>query len=326
MYKKLAEERLKTGETIEVGAVLAPDKEYAERIQLFLKHKGPEWEWHIEGALTGEIHDLETRFYIGHIEGELTANVMTVEYRGTGILGHVFTRPDQRRKGACSRLMAHQMDDFRGRGGGILLLGTGFDSPAYWIYHSHGFRSLYEGSGFMRYATDEEFETKHFAPASVEVVDVAWKDWPRINVLSSIKEAGTLKSLAFRLYGASNFEHGFLGFKRGLEKETGKGKLLESAAGAIVGCAMIGPHDPWPDGIYLLDLFVHSNFWDVAETLLGTLELPEGKVQCYAEGTSSEKIALLERRGFEREGRLKGQLRWQGAELDVGIYSKDGKA
>ena len=326
VYTKLGQEKLKTGETMEIGVVLAPDTEYGEWIQRFLRHKGPEWERHIEGALKGEISDLETRFYIGHLDGEAFVNIMTVEYGPAGILGHVFTRPDQRRKGACSRLMAYQMDDFRRREGGLLLLGTGFDSPAYWIYHSYGFRSMYEGSGFMRYADDEAFETTDFAPASAKAIDVAWRDWPRISALTSREEAGMLKSLAFELFGAANFEHGFLGLKRELERGRRTAKLLESEHGAIVGCATIGPHDLWPGGVHLLDLFIHPNFWGDAGALLDALDLPSGKVQCYADTASVEKISLLENRGFKREALLKRQLRWQGAELDVAIYAKDSRA
>jgi len=322
VYRKLGEEKLKTGETMEVGVVRTPDTEYGERILRFLHHKGPDWEWHIDGALKGEISDLETRFYIGHMDEDVITNIMTVEYGPTGIFGHVFTRPDQRRKGACSRLMAYQMDDFRRREGGLLLLGTGFDSPAYWIYHSYGFRGLYGEDGFMRYVTDEAFETKYFAPAQTEVIDVAWKDWPRINALTSREEAGMLKSLTFELYGAANFEHGFLELKRELERGKRTAKLLESEREAIVGCATIGPHDLWPGGIHLLDLFIHPNFWGAAGALLDTLDLPSGKVQCYADIASSEKTAFLERQGFEQEALLKRQLKWQGAELDVAIYSK----
>ena len=89
----------------------------------------------------------KTRFYLGVIEGEAVGNIMTVEHGGIGILGHVYTLPEQRRKGIASRIMAAQMKDFQERGGRTLTLGTGFDSPAYWIYQGYGFRSIVEGSG-----------------------------------------------------------------------------------------------------------------------------------------------------------------------------------
>ncbi|HAA73566.1 TPA: hypothetical protein DCE37_00380 [Candidatus Latescibacteria bacterium] len=39
-----------------------------------------------------------------------------------GLFGHVFTKPEERRKGAANALM----EDFRQRGGKALYLGTGY--------------------------------------------------------------------------------------------------------------------------------------------------------------------------------------------------------
>ncbi|HLJ54190.1 MAG TPA: GNAT family N-acetyltransferase [Chthonomonadaceae bacterium] len=149
MLTMLGEERTKAGEALTVEVVTAPDGEYAESIRDLLAHKGPEWELHIRAALDGETDALETRFYLGLLDGRPVANVMTVESLGIGILGHVFTRPEQRRKGICQAIFRRLLQDFGRRDGRVLLLGTGFESAAYWIYHSFGFRSL--NGGFMRY-------------------------------------------------------------------------------------------------------------------------------------------------------------------------------
>ena len=145
MYTTFGSEVLKSGERLEVGVVTAPDAEFGDAIQRLLVHKGPEWALHMGATLRGETDMLETRFYVGLLDGAPVANVMTVESKGIGILGHVFTRPAQRRKGICQAVLRRLMDDFRLRGGSVLLLGTGYESPAYWIYHSFGFRSLKGG-------------------------------------------------------------------------------------------------------------------------------------------------------------------------------------
>jgi hypothetical protein len=314
---------LKTGEAMEIGVVHAPDTDYADKVYPFLGHKGGEWRWHVERALKGSLDDLQTRFYVGSLEGNIICNIMTVEHNRTGILGHVFTRPDQRRKGACALVMAEQMEDFRRRGGGLLLLGTGYNSPPYWIYHSFGFRSVFEGSGFMRYATEDDFETRYFTSSPVHVVDVHWHDWPRINVLSSLHLPAVVRSVAFGLYGPTNFEHGFLLFKKGLEEtKSRQGKLLESESGAIVGVAMVQPDERWRGSVYLLDLFFHPDFWGHTGDLLDALDLPEGKIQCYVDDRSPEKAAFLSGRGFQQEGVMKGQVRWGKDAVDVAIYSE----
>ncbi len=324
MYTKLSDVKLKTDETMQIGLVLAPDEEYADRMMDVLNHKGEPWLSHVEKALKGEITDLETRFYIGQLDGQVISNVMTVEFNRTGILGHVFTRPEHRRKWACTLIMDQQMEDFKRRGGGILLLGTGYDSPAYWIYHSHGFRSVTEGSGFMRFSTESDFEASHFAAGDVRVVDVEWKHWPLMNVLTSVPGDEVLRSLSFNLYGIGNFEGGFLYFIQSLERnESRRAKLMESTSGAVVGCATLGHDSRWRDRTYLLDIFLHPNFVSHYGLLVNALELPEGKVQCYVDARSpAEKTAALEHAGFKREAVLEDQFIYGSEWLDVYIYSR----
>src|SRR5690242_15346887 len=134
MHVEIAMEPLKTGEILRIECLTAPDEERAGQIKSFLAHKPSSYRWHIDAAFAGECDDLETRFYIGLLDGQLVGIIMTVEARGVGILGHVRTREDQRRKGICQAIMSHKMQDFRQRGGHVLLLGTGYQSPAYHIY------------------------------------------------------------------------------------------------------------------------------------------------------------------------------------------------
>ena len=123
MYTRLGSEILKTGEVLEVGVVAGPDPEWQPRIEPFLSHKGPGWNDHIQRALREPLDELQTLFYVGTISGELVTQVMIVGHAGAGILGHVFTKPDHRRKGAYRHLMAHQMRDVSNRGFRVLTLG-----------------------------------------------------------------------------------------------------------------------------------------------------------------------------------------------------------
>ncbi|RKY02012.1 hypothetical protein DRP77_08610 [Candidatus Poribacteria bacterium] len=323
MYRRLGEARLKTGEVMEVGVVEAPDEEHAPGIASLLAHKPPIFKWHIERSLREELDQLETRFYIGKLGDEVIANVMTVEHLGVGILGHVFTRPDHRRKGACTAVMSRLMEDFRGRGGRALYLGTGYDSPPYWIYHSFGFRSVVPGSGFMRYFTSPDFEESWFAPSDVRVKEVEWHDWGKMTALTGIVEGDWLRSVVLPIYGPTNFEGGFLGLKKELEegKRFREVKLMESkGTGATVGFAILADDPRWKGDVCLLDLFVHPNFWEEADELLDSLNLPDKKVQCYADSRSKRKIDLLLGRGFEEEGVMKGQISKGRERLDVLIF------
>src|SRR5205823_5786125 len=132
---------------------LGPDETYRDVIAPLLGHKRPRTRWEIELALREPMEGLESRFYLGLVAGEAVANVMTVEYRGVGILGHVFTRPEFRRQGICNAIMEQQMEDFRRRGGRYMALGTGYDSAPYHIYRGFGFESILPQYGFMKYVT-----------------------------------------------------------------------------------------------------------------------------------------------------------------------------
>ena len=100
MYERLDMVRLKSGEEVELGVVIGPDLDWADRIdEDLLGHKGPTWRWGNRLVLT-EAMDLEAYFYILHRDGVPFASVMNIEYQGIGILGHVFTKPEDRRQSA----------------------------------------------------------------------------------------------------------------------------------------------------------------------------------------------------------------------------------
>ncbi len=318
MYTRLADETLKSGERLEVGVVLAPDEAHAEQVKPFLAHKQMPYKWHIEKSVHEPLDDLETRYYVGKLNGAIICNIMTVESHRTGILGHVYTLPDQRRKGACDAVMRHQMEDFRRRGGGLLFLGTGFERPPYWIYHRHGFRSVYPGTGHMRYASEEDFEANYFAPGTSSVVETCWSHWPRVNALCSTSGPETVRGVAWGITGQASFEGGFLSFMRALEPDgRARARLLESERGAVVGFASVAPDGQWRGDVSVLDCFAHANYSSELRRLLEALPLPPGKVQAYADERSTAKIAALRATGFEEEARLTRQVTWQGQTLDV---------
>lgn len=321
MLRHLSKEELKTGEQMECLLLSSPQKGYGEKIVSLLGHKGQPWLWHIDQALTGKIHDLETKFYLGLIDGQPICNITTNEYDRIGILGHVYTLPEHRRKGACTLLMERQMDDWKRRGGGFMLLMTDCGAPPYWIYHHFGFRSVVPGSGIMQCSTDNDFLESYFSPSPTNAVDYEWAAWPKLSLLSSCPQGEVLRSLAFQLFGPSSFEGAGITLKQMLEENPrATAKLLRSDNGAIVGWAFVLPDDRWPD-LNLLSLFVHPNFADNAPILLEAIEFPPGKCQCYVDATSAQTAHALQSAGFRREGLLHAQFRHQGSPVHVAIFS-----
>ena len=82
MYEKFANVKLKTGQSMEVGVVLAPDAEYADEVKKFLGHKPETYRRHIDLCVYEVLGLLETRFYVGRIDGHIISNIMITEYDG----------------------------------------------------------------------------------------------------------------------------------------------------------------------------------------------------------------------------------------------------
>lgn len=345
MVQALGTAVLKSGEQLEIVRVSSPNADEAQAVRdllaerpaplppefryLFqavkelLAHKSSEWHTHMDAALKGETDALETRFYLGVLHGQPVANVLTSEQHGIGIVSHVFTHPEHRQKGICKAVMGAQMEDFRRRGGRALLLGTGFETPPYWIYYSFGFRSIQ--GGFMRYTTPgmEGFEEDWFAPRGARVVPAEWRHWPLAAFLASLPGPELMRSYAWRLFGVGNLEHPYVDFmSRRLRKGDAVGAMLEAENGAVVGCGTLVPDASWPQ-ILVLDAFTHKNFVQQLPALIRFLLPKQGRVVAYADAGAPHKAAALEECGFIREGTLRRHLRTAAGETDVHIYARE---
>ena len=302
MVRQLARVTLKSGERMQCLLVKEPEESWAKDVQRLLVHKRDHVHWHIARSIAGPLDELETRFYLGVIEGEAVGNIMTVEYGGIGILGHVYTLPEQRRKGIASRIMAAQMKDFQERGGRTLTLGTGFDSPPYWIYHGYGFRSIVEGSGAMWYWARPEQAEELWQAAITGAASPRWQHWPLVNLLCIQPHGDRLRHTARRLWGMRNFEGDYTQYMRDREAKGSSivARVLENEAGLVVGWASVEDDPVWGGAAALLDLFMHPVAWHAASDLLAALPLPQKPLFAYTD-QDSPKNDLLHAHGFTQQ-------------------------
>ena len=322
---------LKDGKEATIARVKGPDARWAGKILPLLNHKGGIWAWQNEKVLLSPTKPLESYYYVAIAGNEPVCNVSTFEYAGIGILGHVYTKPEFRRKGCCSATMAGQMDDFQAREGKALMLGTGFDSPAWNIYYGFGFLPLYEKSGYMAYYTNGEsaFESEYYKPGKSYVRPVDWRDWAGLSALTCQKTGSNLRLVSLEIYNRTSMEHSFLNlYRRILEKKDAFAVALESeSTGAVAGIAYTFPDFRFP-GVRIIDLYVHPNFSAMSGALLASLdntgEVSEkgGKVQAYAEATDSAKIAALEAAGFGVEATLARQMKLDNGVVDIVLLSR----
>lgn len=341
MYERLGEATLKTGERMELGVITAPDAGWQDRIMPFLGHKQEPYASHIRRSHEGPLDALETRYYIGHLEGQVISEVMIVGARGAGILGHVYTLPEQRRKGAYQAVMAAQMGDMRRRGFRLLSLGTGFDSPPYWIYHSFGFRGIGEGRGEMVWAAHPEAEAELFRPGAVNARPVRWDDWGYfgwLGLLPLSADEELPRSRVLRLRGRGSAEGPFARLMLQTEAMPEFAvRVLHSEHGATVAWAILAPAatpgaggglgaapDPhWLPDAWTLDLHVHPGFAPSLPELLADVPWPDAPVAAALTEPAGPKAAALETAGFTRAARLPDWFRGtDGSRRPVGLWTR----
>jgi len=324
MHRFLGETELKSGEKAELWKITAPDPQWADRLLTFLVHKGEEWLEPMRRGLEKGLDGLTMNYYECVLDGEVVGNITVLENlpRPVGLLQHVFTLPEHRRKGIASALMTVIHHDFRLRGGRAMFLGTGYRTPPFWIYYRYGFRPI-EETGHMRWLAEENFLDRYFALGEVTVRDTRWDDWPLMEALYANIEGWVLRSYPLGLYGASNYESPFLRLMSALER----GEVKQSLAmvkddGALVGHVALWEQKNVPGRPWLMDLFVHPNFYDRAPELLERVFVPpHHKLQALADSDAWEKHDLLRKMGMWREACLRRQIAWRDRWLDLDYYS-----
>ena len=176
-----------------------------------MSHKGGVWRWQNARCLRDDL-GIDVRFYLLHRDGSPFANMLSATRHVVGHFGRVYTRPEDRRKGAASALMRHLMEDFRRRKGRALFLGTGYDSAPFHIYQAEGFRGLEPESGLMDYyvGSGETFRREWFSIGPVEVGAVSWENWPTSAPLFTGPFPGTVRMAPLGMFGRVSTESGWL--------------------------------------------------------------------------------------------------------------------
>jgi GNAT superfamily N-acetyltransferase len=323
MYQDFGPVKLKTGEAVQMGVVIGPDLQWQERLVKLLAHKGNDWSWQNAEVLRADL-GIEARFYIVHRDGDPISNILIAELAGVGILGHVFTRPEERQKGSMGQLMARQMSDFRARGGKALFLGTGFDSHPYHMYESFGFRGIEAQSGYMEFYTTskEDFEAQYFAKGKAEIEPLDWTHWPASPALFMADVPGRVRCAPEEMFGRGSTEGPFVPLLRDQAQRREKNlppravALRSKRTRAVVGLAMWGNHPLWPD-TRLVDVFCHPNFWRKGKELLAALELPPAdRCIAYGDAQCPQKHRVLRALGFRKVGKFVRRLAANRAKTD----------
>lgn len=310
---------LKSGEVVQAAIIQGPEPEWAQRMVALLSHKGDPWNWQNAAVLERTL-DLDAFFHVLHRDGQPFANIMTIEKDGVGIFGHVWTKPEDRKKGASSQLMEIQMSDFQRRGGRALYLTTG--SPvAFRLYERFGFREIEPNSGLMTYTDGalNDFEASYFGlkqaadrqPLSATIQALEWRHWPTACPLFFSDCPGFVRAASLGLLGRSTPEGPLLPLLNRAEtnpEQAPRVMVLELDNGAVAGLAAWEMHPVWPDTC-IIDLYCHEHYWSQGGDLLNSLTLPAAsRYIAYNDPTCPPKSEVLTKAGFSAEATLQDWL------------------
>lgn len=306
MYTKLRDIALKSGETVECGLVSTPEEAWAGRLEALLVHKGGIWNWQNSEVLRTQT-GLDGRYYLLHRGGVPFANVCIFGLAGVGILGHVWTKPEERRKGASDLLMKVAMGDFAARGGKALFLGTDAGSVAHGIYLQHGFADVDTAGHMVWYADGRAaFEKAWFAAGPAEVERLTWRHWPAAAPLFLQPGPGVVRCAPLRMFWQDLVEGPLLPAiqaegKRAAESQAPAAVVLRAASTqAVLGLALWQWDPVWPETC-MVDVFCHATQWGRAGELLAGLTLPPCRRRvAFGDATCPAKQAALEAAGYAR--------------------------
>ena len=305
MYQPRNDAKLRSGQTVQCGVVAAPDAEWSERLTELLGHKGGIWNWQNAQTLNHAL-GIDVHYHILHRDGQPFANVMAAALNGVGILGHVWTAPDDRRQNAAMLLMQQATDHFRAHNGRSLFLGTDYDSPAYHIYRRSGFKSVEDCGGCMAWyaSSPDQFDAAHFADGPTTIEPIDWPHWPVSAALGLCDSPGVVRFASMHLFGRNTTEGTVLGVLR-RQQERGPDAppcamvLSQTASTTVVGISTWDWHPLWPDTC-IVDVYCHAQHWRRAGELLEALSLPAaGRCVAYADPICAERRDVLTAAGFQ---------------------------
>lgn len=323
MYQRLGSERLKTGEDMDVGFVQGPDPDWMGRLIPFLGHKEPWYEFHIAKSLAGELDGLRTRFYVGAVEDRIIAHIMVVAGRGAGILGHVYTVPQWRRKGAVSAVMRAQMRDCADLD--VITLSTGYASAAYGIYHSFGFRSVVPESGDMQWLSGPKVQAQLLEPADCTVRPMRWDDWPLYSfaTLQEFSAEPAPRSAAFGIGTRASSEGAFVRIMQSALGHRSEHRILEGAHGSVVGWCHIVPGQIPLSRARMLDLHTLPGFESYLPALLQDMTWPQEPVTFAMSPSSAAYADALTGLGFAADDRLAYAAKTLGSPAELQVWVRN---
>lgn len=281
-----------------------------------LWHKGPPWVEDIRRRIQGEVACAADHFFAAFCGGRMVATAwytLSQEDPKLGLIGHIYTWPEHRRRGISTRLVQAAMADFRERGGVVMQL---FTSTPYTVplYERLGFENLYasrvyhETDWAMRYpAGCGDLVASWFRPSPCRIRPLVGGDLPQYCLLYNLEYESVLKDWAQSIGLGLEAEFAMLNSLEKMSKGEGVCLVLENEQ-TIVGIAgLVRASFPHHSHVAAVDFYVHPAFASKTAELVGACLARREEVGAeivYAMRVDEPKRGVFERLGFRTKAVL----------------------
>jgi len=299
-----------------------------------LWHKGPPWVEDIRRRIRGEVAGADDRFFAAFCQRRMVATAWYTVAEcdpKLGLIGHIYTLPEYRRRGISLRLVKAAMAGFRERGGQVMQL---FTSTPYTVpvYERLGYENLYasrvyhETDWAMRYpAGCGDLVASWFRPSPCRIRPLVGGDLPQYSLLYNLEHESVLKDWAQSIGLGLEAEFAMINSLEKTSKGEGVCLVLQNEQ-TIVGIASLMRADfPHHSHVAAVDFYVSPEFAPKAAELLDAClarreEL--GAEIVYAMRVDEHKRGVFERLGFRTKAVLPRHYKVRDRYFDCELFEE----
>lgn len=281
-----------------------------------LWHKGSPWVEDIRRRVEGEMGGADDHFFVALCEGQMVATswyTVSESDPKLGLIGHIYTQPEYRRRGISLRLVQAAMADFLERGGQVMQLftSTPYTVPLYErldYENLHASRVYHETDWYMRYpAGCGDLVASWFGPSPCRIRPLAGGDLPQYSLLYNLEHVSVLKDWAQCIGMGLEAEFAMINSLQRMSKGESVCLALENDQTVVGIASLMRAPFPHHSHVAAVDFYVHPEFASKTAKLLDAClawreEL--GAEIVYAMRVDESKRGVLERLGFRTKAVL----------------------
>ncbi len=304
----------------------------ADTLVTFLQHKGRPWVDDIRRRVRGEVAGAEDHYFVIYdgprVVGHVWYTVSQADPR-LGLIGHVLTHPDYRRRGIARQLIERAMNEFHHCGGMLMQLFTStlFSLP---FYEQLGFEKLFsqqvyhDRDWYMRspHGSDQILHD-WFASSDRRIRPLGAGDLPQYCLLYNAQHDHVLKDRAQQIGCGLEAELAFIDVTNALSEGRATVCVVENSQTIIGAASLIRSVFPHQSHVAIFDIYWPSaaitHIQELAQQCLAQRAALHVE-HLYALAVDGAKRELFVQLGFVSRGILKNHYQIAQQRLDCELF------